>query len=312
MYCLKFINISTILLIFFSCSAQKNNQTKNTVASKESLLNYDTLYKSEMALYYLGDSMVKGNTQITRINALREFIPLLVKTLKIEGSHLYPFDSLKFMKILEPTDKSFRLYNWLLTFNDKTYRYYGAIHHLNKKEFTLTPLRDNKDNIDTLLDYAVLNKETWYGSLYYKIVETKYKRQKYYTLIGWDGDVGVTNRKVLDVLTFDKDDQPIFGAPIFYDTPEDEEINDLLLNEKPTKPLKNRIVYYFAEDAIMFLDYNTKAKLLVADHLGPPHPSAKGRFFLYVPTGSYNYFKWEKGKWVKYYDLFDTYKGELE
>src|SRR5688500_7350438 len=69
----------------------------------------DTLRKYEMELKAIGDSMIDGQKQGERIKALLKYVPLLVKTLKLEGSYDYPFDSLSFMKVLKPEDGSFRI-----------------------------------------------------------------------------------------------------------------------------------------------------------------------------------------------------------
>ncbi|MEO0471990.1 MAG: hypothetical protein AAF206_20350, partial [Bacteroidota bacterium] len=52
----------------------------------------------------------------------REFAKILFETLKRPESFTYPFDSLKSISILEPADKSFRLFTWYIV--DKNFNEY--------------------------------------------------------------------------------------------------------------------------------------------------------------------------------------------
>ena len=45
-----------------------------------------------------------------------------------------------------------------------------------------------------------LNYKNWYGCLYYDIIPIKVGKEKYYTLLGWDGNNKNTTKKIIDVV----------------------------------------------------------------------------------------------------------------
>ena len=50
-------------------------------------------------------------------------------------------------------------------------------------------------------------------------------------------------------------------------------------------------------------------QFIIYDHLSPTSPQLEGMYDFYVPDGSYDAFKWEKGKWV-YIKDFDARTGK--
>ncbi len=250
----------------------------------------DSLKKYELKLQALGDSILHGPIQLDRINATTAFIPLFVKTLKFRGSFDYPFDSLKFLKKLTPPDGRFRIYNWALAYDDGTFRFYGAIQYPGDS-LSLVALRDYRQKLDPdTLEQITVGPDQWVGALYYNIAETMVKKTPYYTLIGWDGHNHVSDHKVIEVLWFDEKNRPRFGAPII----------------KDSDTLKRRKIYEFSGETTMLLNYLPDLGVITNDHLVPPSPNAIGRFWLYVPDGSYDYWEWKKGYWVFREDLFET------
>src|SRR5438105_3745736 len=115
-----------VCLCFAAKGQEEQSDKSQLVLNAQTISWQDSLHANELKLKDLGDTVVDGITQTRRIRALKKFIPLLVKTLKFPGSFDYPFDSLPFLKILQPEDHSFRLLNWALKYNDGSYRYYGA------------------------------------------------------------------------------------------------------------------------------------------------------------------------------------------
>jgi hypothetical protein len=281
------------LLFLFSTGFAFGQKGKDPI--QEYSLSLDSLKKYELELQTLGDSMIDGAKQGERIKALVKYVPLLVKTLKFEGSFDYPFDSLKFMKMLRPEDRTFRIYNWALKYDDGSFRYYGAIQVNRKDSFKLIPLRDYREKYDTMLENITVTPERWIGALYYSIIPQKVKGKTYYTLLGWDGDQYISDKKLIDVLHFEKD-KAIFGAPIF----------------DVKGKIKNRIIFQFSGDATMLLQYVPDHKMITFDKLVPPNQWGEGMFYTYVPDGTYDYFLWKKGKWVFEEELFDTFKKPIK
>ena len=152
------------VILFFIISS-------NLFAQKDEYNPYaDSLVRYEKILKNLGDSIVDGTNVFVRLDAVTDFIPLFVKALKFPGSYNYPFDSLVFMKKLVPSDNAFRLYCWTLKFDDRTFRYYGAIQMNNPEKLKLIPLYDKSDSIAyESLEDTILTNEEWYGMQYYDI-----------------------------------------------------------------------------------------------------------------------------------------------
>jgi hypothetical protein len=255
----------------------------------------DSLKKYELELKALADSMIDGTKQGERIKALMKYVPTLVKALKFEGSFDYPFDSLTFMKRLTPEDRSFRLYNWALKYDDGSFRYYGAIQVNRQDSFKLIALRDYREKHDTMLENITVGPDQWIGALYYSVIQQKAKNKTYYTLLGWDGDQYISDKKIIDVLHFEKG-KAQFGAPIF----------------DVKGKIKNRLVFQFSGDATMLLQYVPDYKMITFDKLIPPNEFGEGMFYTYVPDGTYDYLLWKKNRWVFEEELFDTFKKPIK
>jgi hypothetical protein len=289
------------LLIAFSAYAQKGKQkAKDEAIAPAPIIapqDMDSLKKYELALKEISDSMVDGQRQYTRIKATIKFIPVFVKALKIKGSIYYPFDSLKFMKKLSPPDKSFRLYNWTLKYDDGSYRYYGSIQmNTNDGKLKMFPLRDYREKMDTNMEQVVVGPDEWIGALYYDLIPEKVKGKEYYTLLAWDGNVYLTKKKVIEVLSFDKEGKPVFGAPIF-------DVKGVI---------KDRIIFQFSGNANMLLQYVPDHNMITFDKLVPPNPANEGFLYTYVPDGTYDYFIWKKNKWLFQEELFENFKKPIK
>jgi hypothetical protein len=290
----EFRKVIVLILAFGGIAVNGFSQKKGDDPNIPSTAQ-DSLRKYELELQALGDSMIDGTKQAVRIKALMRYVPTLVRALKFEGSISYPFDSLKFMKMLAPEDKSFRLYNWALKYDDGSFRYYGAIQVNRKDSFKLIPLRDYREKHDTVVENIVVSPDQWVGALYYSMITQKIKGRPYYTLLGWDGDQYISDKKIIDVLHFEKGNA-IFGAPIF-------EIKGIV---------KTRVVFQFSGDATMLLQYVPDYKMITFDKLVPPNKWGEGMFYTYVPDGTYDYFTWKKGKWIFEEELFENFRKPIK
>lgn len=269
----------TLLLITcFSCL-----MLPAAMAQKNKKIVFDPQFRvMEDSMISMGDKIVNSRDELVRRNATFMFIKTLVATLKLPNSFDYPFDSLKYISVLRSDDNKFRMYTWHLRNDDGTYRYYGAIQMNNKDRLELYPLFDNSAMIEKPQD-TILNKSNWYGAHYYKIITPKKgKKDKRYVLLGWKGNNLRTTKKVIDVIHFDQDGQPVFGDDIF----------------KLGDETKKRIVFEFTIQASMMLRYLDKPKWIVYDHLAPPSKRDAGLFEFYGPDLSYDGLKYKKGKWV--------------
>ena len=199
-----------------------------------------------------------------------------------------PLSSVKNIGLIQSSDKKLNIYTWNIPLNDGTHKYFGFIHYSSKKkkQNLVFELVDKSNEIKNP-ERALLNCSNWYGALYYKIVETKYKGITYYALLASDLNNLSTKKKIVDVLFFDTNDQPVFGATIF---------------NQPNQ-FDTRLIFEFNVRANMTLNYDQKLEMIVFDHLSPSKPNLVGIYEFYGPDFSYDGLKFKKGKWNLFNDI---------
>lgn len=259
-------------------------------------LNLDSLNDLEIRLEALGKLMITSTDEQERLTSAYHFVKSFVKALRIENSYFYNFDTIKNISVLPSPDNIFRVITWNLALNSQNYRNYGVI-QLNPdyiktvKDTTnlrsYYPLIDRSDYIKNALD-TTLSSEHWFGALYYKIIANTYKKQTYYTLIGWDGNTMMSNKKIVESLYFENN-EPRFGASIFD-----------LKDKRFKQPLK-RMIFEYNNSANMVLRYEPSKNILVQENVAPTRPQDYGHPETYVPDGSYDFYKFNKktGHWEK-------------
>ncbi|MCL6523841.1 MAG: hypothetical protein K6T34_04180 [Thermoflavifilum sp.] len=249
------------------------------------------LQEKEDTLKQLAYELVNARDELARKAANDAFIPVLVRALKIRGSFYYPFDSLREISILYPPDSSFRIFSWQFAQTFGMYRYYGAIQmNLRDGSLRLFPLFDNSIFTHHLAD-TITGPNGWIGCIYYRLIETKYRNKTYYTLFGFNGNSLLSNKKILEPLSF-VGHEPVFGAPIF----------------SLPDGIHNRFVLEYKKDGNASMNYDDDLKMIVYDQLVPLHNEPEKKY-TYVPDGNYEGFKWENGKWVHVSKVFPNYQG---
>ncbi|CAN5155479.1 hypothetical protein BH09BAC6_BH09BAC6_27460 [soil metagenome] len=257
------------LSLCFNCFAQHSD---NSGSIKQLLLYQDTLKD-------LGNKFVNDDNDLERKNANYAFIKTLVKALKLPNSFLFKFDSVKSISILNSPDSRFRIFSWHVVNQDGSYRFYGAVQLNTGGPLKMYPLEDYSPLLKNPEDSVTSNRK-WYGAQYYKIVPV-YSPKLYYILIGWKGNTVVSNKKVIDVISF-KDDGMQLGAAVFDG------------NGKTRK----RVVFEYARQVSMLLRYVPDQNLIVFDHLSPPDKKMKDKPETFGPDLSYDGYKLKNGRWV--------------
>ena len=239
------------------------------------------LYNKFTALHKYADEAQKD---MVNSNILEELESLLA----LPMSFNYPFDSLRWIGKIYSPDLKFRLITWNIPSADGTHTYYGFIQIPQKKgkPCLVIRLKDRSLEINTP-ETDILSAETWWGALYYEIIMNKNKGVRMYTLIGLDLNDRYSNKKVIDILTFNDDNVPVFGLPV------------LQMDGKT----KNRVIFEFAEDVVMTIRYNGDSKMIVFDHLSPIEPALRNNPRFYAPDSSYDGFRFRKGIWEYVPDL---------
>ena len=218
------------------------------------------------------------------------FTEYLRKTLTEKGKEAYnhPFDSLgKIMCTLKSTDNEFRLFNWNMekpTTERHTFYCFIMRYNERKDEYVLIELQ-NRSHIFSRPEQETTDEKKWFGALYYKIIPVKSGGKTIYTLLGWDGNNRLSNKKLIETMTFSGVQKVKFGHPIF----KDEEGH-----------LKKRVIFEYSEQAYMSLKLypDKKAPRIVFDHLSPETEQVRGHYHFYKPDFSYDAYIFSNGKWV--------------
>ena len=252
-------------------------------------LDTPSMEEWEDSLAAIAPQILNGENDSTRYAFHNQFKKLLKTVLLNEQSFKYPFQKLKTIAMLSPPDKSFRIFNWNLPRDDGTYEYFGFIHYYSKKykRYELTELVDGSESLGKG-DQKVLSSKNWYGAHYYDLIGIKKKKSKYFLLLGWDGNNSMSNKKIVDVLSFGKADQPIFGKAVL----------------GTALGYKNRLVFEYHERASMSVQYKPELKMIIYDHLSGNNEAVSGVSALLGPDGSYDALRYKRGKWqfIKDYD----------
>jgi hypothetical protein len=260
----------------------------NAFGKKRDTTGYYNIYLSEKALCKNAPLIIAGENDSIRLATAWNLYHAMDTLLRMPAARYYPFDSLRqtIVSIVRPADGAFRIFTFNLIATNGDFKQFGYLEVPNGKEMEIFPLLDSAKRPKK--DFLDLELETteWIGALYYGIVPFGSGKKKNYLLLGFDGSNINSNKKVIDVLWFDKG-TPVFGKPIFLDGSQD-------------RKAAYRVVYEFHNESQMLLRYEEKRKIVVLDKLTPSFPEAVNDFLYYIPSGDYDYYSFsKKGFWVK-------------
>ena len=254
-------------------------------AQRISMNDTKFLRQKEDSMKGLSVKIIQGINSSDRLNADSLFTRILVRSLGIKNSFYYQFDSLQTISQLYAPDSTFRIFTWQLVINDNVVRQHGAIQMRTADgSLKLFGLIDKSDVTQNISD-TIGNHRGWIGAVYYKLIQKKSFNKNYYTLLGYDEDNIRSNRKIIEVLTFDND-QPVFGSRNF--SFEDDKI---------FKTSISRYIMEYKKEAGPRLSYDPDQDMIIVEHLvsetGEPNKK-----WTYIGDGDYEGFKWINGKWV--------------
>jgi hypothetical protein len=124
----------------------------------------------------------------------------------------------------------------------------------------------------------IYDKNTWPMAVYTRLIVNKNKQGEFYTLIGWMGGREGSSRRVLEVLTFDQNGNPVFGAPIF---------------NSDQKTLKSRVIFEFTDQIPFHLAYEQqrlpgkkkkKGWMIVFNHLSGNSRQSRNPYKVLTPN----------------------------
>lgn len=258
--------------------------------ARSQAVTYD-LSEEEQELKGLFDQLRTSASDEEKKNINLKIIEWLDDILQDDRSFSYPFTITDKIGILNSDDHLLRIYNWNVVYAGNIPVYYGFVQHYNKKkdEYDYWQLEDASEELSTP-EMKTLGPDQWYGALYYQIITCKLGRETYYTLLGWDGNNSLINRKVIEILTFGTIGKPRFGKAVFQFV--DESRPEHLLTKK------KRILFEYSAKGSMMLKYDAKKEFIFFDHLEPIELKYKDLRQFYAPNMMQDILRLEKGIWV--------------
>ncbi len=257
------------------------------------------LRKMEDTLKQQGRKMIMDEIAPYRFRADSFFTRVFVRALKTPNSFYYPFDSVLSISKLYAPDSSFRIYTWEFRKDESYYRQRGAIQMKTADgSLRLIPLFDVSEFTKNPLD-SVRSNQNWIGAIYYNMVMKTAGNKKYYTLFGYDNNNFRSNRKWIEVLTFDSEGMPRFGGRYFSYKQDD------------IKPpvTASRFLLEYKKDAAERVIYDEELDMIVFEHLISETAQPELKHTL-IPDGDYEGFKWQDGRWVHVEKVFN-YKMDM-
>ena len=251
------------------------------------------------------DSLLTALEQIRTAETLKEkfvlntrFENTLRKALRYDEAFTYKFNALsKVMSTKTSPDNAFRIFNWNIEVPDIQEHYFFCLvmkYDSRKGEYVIIELYD-KSKYATQVEYTVYNDKKWFGALYYEIIPVKKGLNTIYTLLGWDGNNRMSNKKIIETMSFQGKDKIKFGLPIF----------------KQDEDTKRRVVFQYSKKATISVKYQLikRKEYIIFDHLSPMSGQLAGIPDYLVPDLSFDAFLLENGKW-KYLKDFDARTGK--
>jgi hypothetical protein len=285
--------MSKIVIFFISIFLLTNTSFGQRITTSEKKL----LEKKEDSLKVFAQQIINGRNPEERFAADSQFTKTFVRALQIKNSFYYPFDSLVSIAKVIPADSSFKIFTWQLVIGPEVIRQHGAIQMKTADgSLKLFPLIDKTDLINNI-DDTITSNRAWIGALYYKIIEEKSFGKNVYTLLGFDDNNLNSDRKFIEILTF-QDGEPVFGGPYF-------SFQDNSLKKKSIA----RYVMEYKKNAGPRLTYDNEMDIIIYEHLisetGEPQKK-----YTYIPDGDYEGLKWKDGKWVHIEKVFNQITPE--
>ncbi len=232
----------------------------------------------------IGNDMVECLNESERLEALNLFQQYLDETLESDSSfELSLLEKVKNLSILTPDDKKFKLITYAFRYDSDSFVFFGLLQFKDISKPLVRFVDKGYELKNEQLREEVHDASQWPGCLYYKLIEAGKKKDKYYVLLGWNGFTSFSNRKIIEVLSFDEEGAPVFGKPVFN------------MNSQPVA--LPRVIFEYSNDAVMALHYEKQKNLIAFEYLHPPSPQAVGKFNLYLPDGTYDYLVYKKGIW---------------
>jgi hypothetical protein len=277
-------------LFIFNCLIAATAFAQTTLSPKQLL----TFQRTEDTLEIYANTVFRDSIKENRIDASKKMEATLLHVLAQRGSFDYAFDSLKSISIKQPEDKRFRIFTWQLYVDENTYQYGGIIQVNTKGKPKIFRLEDHTSEIVDAPEEETLSAERWHGALYYNIKSTVFEGKPHYILFGFNGLKFFEKRKLMEVLWFDKQGNPVFGAPLFVRKDAGE-----------AAVTKSRIILDYSAESTIRLNFDTEENMIIFDNLIAMKGQLPNQGTVMVTDGSYRGYTFNGKAW-NYIDKLAT------
>lgn len=274
--------------------------------------------KYQADLQVLFDEVYNAPDEGRRFRASDEALELFRQALAEENSFRWRWDFGSLVSVLTAPDGKFRIITWHVMDENYEYECFGLLQVYSEKAegYVVHTLVDRSADMVNRQE-SLLTADNWFGAVYQELVTTTHDGKTFYTLLGWSGVDCLTQRKVIEPLTFKGSAAtPQFGMPLF----------------KKERNLR-RIVLEYKLDAMVNLRYEeqfvqvvervrpkqkrrrkksarqqvqaptekvteTKELMILFDEVTPQIPGMEGLYQYYVPSGVEMAYVWDGGKWA--------------
>lgn len=268
-----------LLAVMVLPASQLHAQPHLSAATKKEL------QKKEDSLKTLSGKMVFGEQPAERFRSDSIFVRTFVRALVTKNSFYYPFDSLNISRLYAP-DSTFRIFTWQLKKDEYVFLQKGAI-QMNTPDGSLKlfPLFDIS-MFTAKPEDSIRGRNNWVGAIYYRIIQKEFNGRQYYTLLGFDDFTVSSNKKWMEVLTFNERGEPVFGGPFIS-----------FKDDTVKRAVQARFVLEYKKEAKTFFNYDPDKDMIIFDHL-ISETDEPNRKQTYIPDGDFEGFKWQNGQWV--------------
>ncbi|KPL16494.1 MAG: hypothetical protein AMS26_04330 [Bacteroides sp. SM23_62] len=256
--------------------------------SQPSFPQADPLAHNEASLKELFEQLYLAGSDTEKKQLNDSILQVMTRLMASPGSFGYPFDSLSRIGNVISPDNAFRIFTWNIPLSGFVHEYHGIIQvNAGKKpSCQVFLLQDQARRLEDLL-HAGTTAENWPGMLYYEVLRSKAGRDVIYTLIGYHFNDRFSDKKIIDVMYFDENQEPVFGRPVF----------------QTEDGIQHRVIFEYSGEVVMTVRYNPDMKMIVYDHLSPIEPELEGNLRFYAPDFSYDGYRWKSGMWIHQSDI---------
>jgi hypothetical protein len=256
--------------------------------SQPALSQANPLTGDEASLRELFEQLYLSESDTDKKQLNDSILLVMPRLLESPESFDHPFDSLSRIGNVRSPDNAFRIFTWNVPLSGFHHEYHGIIQVAagKKPSCQVFVLLDQAMRTEDLL-HAERTAENWPGMLYYQVLRNKAGRDVIYTLIGYHFNDRFSDKKILDALYFNKNQEPVFGKPVF----------------NTENGVQHRVIFEYSGEVVMAVRYNPDLKMIVYDHLSPIEPELSGHLRFYAPDFSYDGYKWKSGMWIHQSDI---------